>query len=82
MDLELLEFDIESLNGKKNFHLKFKDSILILVGENGSQKTTICKLLHGLMTKNWPVLFLYDFSSIRLSFCCDGKRDEIELDQE
>lgn len=32
MDLELLEFDIESLNGKKNFHLKFKDSILILVG--------------------------------------------------
>lgn len=82
MDLELLEFDIESLNGKKNFHLEFEDNILILVGENGSQKTTICKLLHGLMTKNWPVLFLYDFSSIRLSFCCDGKRDEIQLDQE
>lgn len=38
MDLELLEFDIESLNGKKNFHLKFKDSILILVGETVLRK--------------------------------------------
>lgn len=65
---QLVKFSIYDLWGEKQVHLKFSDNTLILVGENGSGKTTILRILYETLACKWTMLSVEDFSKIELEF--------------
>lgn len=64
----LEQFSIYDLWGEKEVHLKFHNNKLILVGENGSGKTTILRIVYETLACKWTMLSVEDFSKIELSF--------------
>lgn len=69
---EITEFKIKGLHGYKNIELEIEDNTLILVGENGSGKTTVLRLLYYFLSGQWIFLAKYQFEE--LSIKIDGKR--------
>lgn len=69
---QLIQFSIYDLWGEKQVHLKFHDNKLILVGENGSGKTTILRIVYETLACKWTMLSVEDFSKIELVFS-EGK---------
>lgn len=50
---QLVQFSIFRLWGERDVHLKFQDNKLILVGENGSGKTTILRIVYETLACKW-----------------------------
>ena len=78
--MEIKSFKINKLHDSLNFELKFENNTLILLGENGSCKTTIIKMLY--YTLQWGKLSQYNFESIEI--CINNeisiiKRDDLIL---
>ncbi|MFK8264969.1 AAA family ATPase [Capnocytophaga cynodegmi] len=65
---KLKEFRIEKLFGYKNVNLKFENDILILMGENGTGKTSILNALYFTLTKKWNKLSKVNFETISIKF--------------
>lgn len=65
--MEIKKFKINKLHETLNFELKFENNTLILLGENGSCKTTIIKMLYYTLSLQWEKLCLYDFESIEIN---------------
>ena len=65
--MEITRFKINKLHSTLNFELDFKDNTLILLGENGSCKTTIIKMLYYTLSQQWGKLSQYDFESIEIT---------------
>lgn len=68
MSTNLTKFTIHDLWGEKTVSLKFDNSKLILVGENGSGKTTILRIMYETLACRWSLLSVEDFSKIDLEF--------------
>lgn len=66
--MEISKFSISKLHGSYDFELLFKDNTLILLGENGSCKTTIIKMLFYTLSLQWGKLSSYNFEKIELHF--------------
>lgn len=64
MPMNLSRFRVEALHGKRTINLEFKDNRLVLVGENGSGKSTIVNLLYYFLSRQWRRILEYDFKSI------------------
>lgn len=62
----LQEFKITKLFGYKNVHLKFNNDKLILMGENGTGKTSILNALYFTLTRKWEKLLKINFETIYL----------------
>lgn len=62
----LQEFKITKLFGYKNVHLKFNNDKLILMGENGTGKTSILNALYFTLTRKWEKLLKINFEIIYL----------------
>ncbi|WP_216325006.1 AAA family ATPase [Deinococcus aestuarii] len=62
------EFYIHDLYGSRNVRIRFRESQLILVGENGRGKTTILSIFYYTITKQWHKLSNFHFSRIELKF--------------
>ncbi len=60
-------FEIQGLYGKRDYVIEFDNNQLILVGENGSGKSTVVSILHYLLTSQWQKLLKYDFTSLTLT---------------
>lgn len=71
--MELQSFSIKGLHGVLNYKLLFKNNNLILIGENGSCKSTIMKILFYTLSSQWMKLVQYNFESILI------KMDEQEF---
>ena len=56
---------IENLWGYKNIDLTFFSDVTILIGENGTGKTTILSILRGILTAD-PSLFSFDFTNAKV----------------
>jgi predicted ATP-binding protein involved in virulence len=50
-----------------------KDNTLIIVGENGSGKTTFLRIVYNVLAGRWRSLAMFRFDSVILSF------DEVEI---
>ncbi len=73
-------FGIEKLHGKYNLVVKFDNNQLILVGANGTGKSTVVSILYYLITSQWTKLLDYDFSALTITINNDPiriTRDEI-----
>ena len=64
--IHLTKFTIKRLHGNLDFELHFKDNTLILIGENGTCKTTIIKMLFCVLSMQWRKLSAYNFESLTL----------------
>ena len=64
----ITSFEILGLHGDRNIRLDFEDPVTILVGENGSGKTTVLNTLHNLLSANLGQLRRLQFQEIRLTF--------------
>lgn len=60
--------DILGLYSARDYHVEFDNNMLILVGENGSGKTTISRIIYAVLSCNWDLLRMYPFDKIVLYF--------------
>lgn len=76
MSASLQRIQIINLYGtNKCIDAHVSDNTLILVGENGSGKTTFLRILFNLLAGRWQLLSLFRFDSVILTF--DGEDIEI-----
>ncbi|MBF0607311.1 MAG: AAA family ATPase [Magnetococcales bacterium] len=68
-------FQIIGLHGYKNLDIRIEDNTIILVGENGSGKTTVLRLLYYFLSGQLSSLSPYGFA--RLVVTIDGSEHEL-----
>jgi predicted ATPase len=76
----LIEYiKIYELHGEKDVSLSFQDNIKIIIGDNGSGKTTVLSALYSILSQNFHKLSKLDFEKIELKFTSG---DLVELDKD
>lgn len=64
--MKLISFYVENMRGYINKKINFRDSVTFLIGINGSGKTTVLKLLNGLLKPSLKELVEIEFSYLKL----------------
>ena len=59
-------FKIDKLWGYRNIDLTFNNNVNILIGPNGSGKTTILNLLHAILSGDLPSLSNFNFQHAKI----------------
>ena len=75
--MRLKQFKGKDVRGYMNFDINFRESVTFLIGINGSGKTTVLKLLSGMLEPSYRILNNIEFSE--LSLLC--KMDDGQLRQ-
>jgi predicted ATP-binding protein involved in virulence len=57
---------IKGLHGRKTIDLSIRDNKLVLVGKNGSGKTTFLRILFHVLSGRWLSLLQYRFDTIEI----------------
>lgn len=73
---QLAKFDIVGLHGVRDYSVVLEDNKVIIVGENGSGKTTVFKMMYHTLSCDWDSLRTYDFENVALHFS-NGETIEI-----
>jgi len=66
--MKIKNISISGLHGSKNICIPITDNKIVLVGENGSGKTTIVTLIHYCLTSQWSAAEKINFDSIKFTF--------------
>ncbi len=64
--MEITHYCIEKLNGIYNYDIPIVDNKLVLVGENGTGKSTLLSILNCILSRQWHKLVDYDFKSVAI----------------
>lgn len=75
---QLKRFRVVGLFGRHTLELPFQDNRLIIVGENGSGKSTVVNMLYHLLTCQWSKLRAAPFSRLELQL----GEETLEVDRE
>ncbi len=75
--MRLKQFKGKDVRGYMNFDISFRESVTFLIGINGSGKTTVIKLISGLLTPSFIDLTQIDFSKIEL--VCEKLSDQSHI---
>lgn len=67
MAFALQHFMVEGLHGVRGIEASFVDNKLVLVGENGTGKSTFAKLLFYTLTRQWRKLHQYAFQRLTVT---------------
>ena len=82
MKAAITQFRIEALHGRhRTIDIPILDNRLVLVGENGTGKSTVANLLYYVLTQQWRRVFEYKFEAVQVSFSGEIVRfthDDIE----
>lgn len=70
------KISIIGLWNERNYRIELVDGSLIIVGENGSGKTTVLRIIYNVLSRNWIQLFEEDFNQIELE---SDDEDEISI---
>ncbi len=68
MTCNILSFEIKGLYGVRDFLVELSDNKVILVGENGSGKTTVSRIIYATLSCNWDMLRAYPFEKVSINF--------------
>jgi len=66
MSISISEFTIEELWGYQTFRIPIKDNKFVLVGENGTGKSTVANLIYFFLTRQWEKINDFNFKIISL----------------
>ena len=75
--MRLKQFIGKGVRGYMNFDINFRESVTFLIGINGSGKTTVLKLLSGLLTPSFIDLTQIEYGEICL--VCDKLSDSSQI---
>ncbi|ETA68483.1 hypothetical protein MettiDRAFT_1955 [Methanolobus tindarius DSM 2278] len=75
----LEHINIKGLHGNRNIDVQLKNNTLIIVGENGSGKTTFLQILFYVLSGKWGPLLQNRFDSIHIKI--SGKKYEIDYEE-
>lgn len=75
---KLTKFAIYGLWGERNYELEINDEKLIVVGENGTGKTTVMRILFYCLACRWGNLVDENFKRIEITFDSETKGFEYE----
>ena len=62
------KIEIFGLYNNRDYSITLDNNTLILVGENGSGKTTISRIIYAVLSCNWDLLKSYPFEKIIIYF--------------
>ena len=68
MTCNILSFEIKGLYGVRDFLIELNGNKVILVGENGSGKTTVSRIIYATLSCNWDMLRAYPFEKVVINF--------------
>lgn len=60
----ITRFQVKKLFGHKNYDLKLQENTIILVGENGSGKSTILRLIYYFLAGEWHEIAKFEFEKL------------------
>ncbi len=67
MTISVNALQIDGLHDRISFNIPIKDNRLVLVGENGTGKSTVVNILYFFLTRQWERLLSYRFASITVT---------------
>lgn len=74
-----MQLKINKLFGERNYDLTLNEDLTILIGENGSGKSTITRILDNIIKNDLVSLSQIDFESIILTIPMTNKRKIIDI---
>ncbi|WP_319480563.1 AAA family ATPase [uncultured Draconibacterium sp.] len=76
--MRLEKFEAKNVHGYLNYDIDFKGRLTFLIGINGTGKTSVLKLILGLISPSHDYLNNIDFEFIKLT-CYDENQSKIEI---
>lgn len=70
---------ISKLHGYKDIDVPFFKDVTLLVGRNGSGKTTVLNIISSIGSGNIDFLLRYEFEEIKVNYIHEGKHKDIAL---
>ncbi|OIN56095.1 AAA family ATPase [Arsenicibacter rosenii] len=78
--MKITRFEAERVHGYLNFDIKFFPGVTFLIGINGSGKTTVLKLILGLVSPSYVFLSKIEYSFCRVSLYDDQNKEIIIIE--
>jgi predicted ATPase len=72
-------FEVDGFWGEKTLRAKFEDDVNIIIGKNGTGKTTLIKILQAALTADLGLLIGVQFDEIRLKLRAGNSKRSINI---
>ncbi|MDE2859560.1 MAG: AAA family ATPase [Chloroflexota bacterium] len=82
MPFQLERFRITGLHGTGEIDIPIKDNKLILVGENGTGKTTTANFMYYFLARRWDRMAEYQFESVQVNMRSGTKVKSAEISRQ